>query len=143
MKRIAALLVLLIPLGLAGSVRAQGEVVATDGGTGLGDSARGFAEAAAAAPTPSLTTAVQAAAACLPSPVTGDCRAQIWRVFFNLTSMTCEEFIWGGCEGGANNWATVEECTAVCSPGGCSLYHALCVGEVGLGDHWEGGTEAD
>merc|ERR1711997_1369724 len=49
----------------------------------------------------------------LPSAV-GDCRAAIPRWYYNEESKECEEFIWGGCDGNANNFATKAKCELRC-----------------------------
>uniref|UniRef100_A0A672H640 BPTI/Kunitz inhibitor domain-containing protein n=1 Tax=Salarias fasciatus TaxID=181472 RepID=A0A672H640_SALFA len=50
----------------------------------------------------------------LPARV-GPCRAAFPRFFYNVTSQTCDSFIFGGCENNTNNFQTVEECLAECS----------------------------
>jgi hypothetical protein len=62
--------------------------------------------------------------ACLPGEVatcelpaeTGHCRAAIPRWYHNSTTGECESFIYGGCGGNENNFATQEECEAACPP---------------------------
>ena len=49
----------------------------------------------------------------LPSAV-GDCRAAIPRWYFNDESKECEEFVWGGCDGNANNFASKSKCEIRC-----------------------------
>ena len=43
------------------------------------------------------------------------CRGLLLRYFFNGTSQRCEQFQYGGCDGNANNFQSVEECRARCS----------------------------
>ncbi|KAK8392409.1 hypothetical protein O3P69_014644 [Scylla paramamosain] len=51
----------------------------------------------------------------------GMCRASFKRYFYNTSSQTCEEFIFGGCLGNDNNFGTLEECHQECqSPDICS-----------------------
>lgn len=50
----------------------------------------------------------------LPSEA-GPCKAAFSRWFYNSASEACEEFIYGGCEGNANNFVTLEQCLSVCS----------------------------
>lgn len=45
---------------------------------------------------------------------TGHCRAVFPRYFFNATAGTCQQFIYGGCEGNDNNFETAEECQEQC-----------------------------
>ncbi|XP_060068958.1 papilin-like isoform X3 [Ylistrum balloti] len=49
----------------------------------------------------------------LPS-VTGRCRAAHRRYFFNTATGSCEQFIYGGCNGNANRFRTREECVERC-----------------------------
>ena len=45
---------------------------------------------------------------------TGPCRAALQRYFFNKDSGKCEAFVFGGCSGNANNFASIEECAKKC-----------------------------
>ncbi|XP_039212471.1 BPTI/Kunitz domain-containing protein-like [Crotalus tigris] len=45
---------------------------------------------------------------------TGWCKASFPRFYFNAATGTCENFIYGGCRGNANNFATWVECRARC-----------------------------
>jgi hypothetical protein len=49
-----------------------------------------------------------------------NCRAFFRRYFFNATAGKCEEFIFGGCEGNANNFESMEECREDCEKPGMS-----------------------
>ncbi|KAL7990137.1 hypothetical protein Chor_010491 [Crotalus horridus] len=51
----------------------------------------------------------------LPSD-TGPCRAFMRRWFYDKHSGRCREFIYGGCQGNANNFEDVEECERRCGP---------------------------
>lgn len=54
---------------------------------------------------------------------TGPCRGYIRRYAFNLSSMRCEEFIYGGCYGNGNNFKDLQSCVDHCLPeksNGCS-----------------------
>ena len=44
----------------------------------------------------------------------GPCRGAKQRFFYNTESGACEAFLYGGCEGNANNFETAEECTSRC-----------------------------
>lgn len=46
----------------------------------------------------------------------GPCRALLWRYFFNMTSLQCEPFYYGGCHGNANRFTSLLSCTDYCSP---------------------------
>ena len=49
----------------------------------------------------------------LPADV-GPCDAAIPRWFHDFTTRQCSEFIWGGCEGNANNFESEAKCESVC-----------------------------
>ena len=46
----------------------------------------------------------------------GPCLAAFIRYFHNSLTGQCEDFIWGGCQPNANNFATLEDCEAACPP---------------------------
>lgn len=46
----------------------------------------------------------------------GPCRGLFSRYFFNMTSMQCEPFTYGGCQGNENNFRNPEECMEYCKP---------------------------
>ena len=46
--------------------------------------------------------------------VVGPCYASFSRWFFNKTSERCEQFIYGGCDGNANNFEGKKECRDYC-----------------------------
>ncbi|KAK8759647.1 hypothetical protein V5799_002722, partial [Amblyomma americanum] len=72
--------------------------------------------------------------ACLEPKNTGPCQAYFPRYYFNNATKTCEEFIYGGCRGNGNNFATLQECQSRCDsskdsaclelryPGSCKGY---------------------
>ncbi|XP_076464409.1 PI-stichotoxin-Hcr2n-like [Babylonia areolata] len=49
----------------------------------------------------------------LPSE-TGMCRGYFPRFFYNSADGECQKFIYGGCDGNANNFETLEACKAAC-----------------------------
>ncbi|XP_068725068.1 uncharacterized protein [Montipora capricornis] len=51
---------------------------------------------------------------CSLPPITGRCQASMKRFFFNATSRTCEEFIFGGCHGNENKFDSLEKCKDYC-----------------------------
>lgn len=57
---------------------------------------------------------VPAQAQCLLPTEVGPCRALIPRFTYNPATDTCESFFYGGCDGNANNFVTVEECQDAC-----------------------------
>ncbi|KAH7972791.1 hypothetical protein HPB52_017171 [Rhipicephalus sanguineus] len=44
----------------------------------------------------------------------GPCYAYLRRYYYNTTTDTCEKFIYGGCQGNANNFETLKECETRC-----------------------------
>ena len=49
----------------------------------------------------------------LPKKV-GVCKAALPRFYYNSTTKSCEQFIYGGCRGNGNNFKTKAECEALC-----------------------------
>ena len=47
--------------------------------------------------------------------VVGPCKAAFPRWFFNTKTRRCERFIYGGCQGNANNFNSLAECLNTCS----------------------------
>ena len=50
----------------------------------------------------------------------GPCAAFFHHYYYNKETGKCEEFIYGGCHGNANNFETIEECERKC---GGNRYH--------------------
>ncbi|KAM6959217.1 tissue factor pathway inhibitor 2 [Aplochiton taeniatus] len=46
----------------------------------------------------------------------GPCRASLPSFFFNMTSMQCEPFSYGGCQGNINRFIDFPSCKEYCSP---------------------------
>ncbi|GFR25044.1 papilin [Trichonephila clavata] len=51
--------------------------------------------------------------------------------YFDYDSETCKEFIYGGCQGNGNRYATKEECLRTCASSRCrcpenQIYTTLC-----------------
>ncbi|XP_034400941.1 tissue factor pathway inhibitor 2 isoform X2 [Cyclopterus lumpus] len=46
----------------------------------------------------------------------GPCRALFHRYFFNMTTMQCESFHYGGCQGNSNRFQDLATCKEYCSP---------------------------
>ena len=53
---------------------------------------------------------------CDMEPDPGPCKAAITKYYFDKETQTCEEFIWGGCEGTVP-FETLEECEQACGTG--------------------------
>ncbi|CAH8506906.1 unnamed protein product [Schistosoma intercalatum] len=51
---------------------------------------------------------------CLEPIESGPCRASIEMFAFNVDQWRCIKFIYGGCHGNSNQFASIEECEAVC-----------------------------
>ena len=51
---------------------------------------------------------------CVLDPDVGPCDAVVPRYYYNPQTLRCEEFIWGGCGGNDNNFATKAECKETC-----------------------------
>ena len=49
--------------------------------------------------------------------VVGRCKAAIKRFYFNAATKKCTQFTYGGCEGNANNFDTLEACQQRCGRG--------------------------
>ena len=58
----------------------------------------------------------------------GTCQESSSRYFFNVKTGVCEVFMYGGCEGNENNFATLEECNNLCNPNGTEI--ALTYGGI-------------
>ncbi|KAK3093856.1 hypothetical protein FSP39_021105 [Pinctada imbricata] len=62
---------------------------------------------------------------CQMPKATGQCRAYVLRAYYNTQDGECQLFYYGGCEGNANNFASVEACSAKC--GGMTINRASSV----------------
>ncbi|XP_013371486.1 PREDICTED: tissue factor pathway inhibitor 2 isoform X2 [Chinchilla lanigera] len=51
---------------------------------------------------------------CLLPPDPGPCQARVARYYYNRYKQTCRAFLFGGCGGNANNFATWEACDEAC-----------------------------
>jgi hypothetical protein len=51
---------------------------------------------------------------CAQPAVHGECTAAVLQWYFNVLSGHCEKFVWGGCDGNENRFATEEECRTAC-----------------------------
>ncbi|XP_049267159.1 actinia tenebrosa protease inhibitors, partial [Rhipicephalus sanguineus] len=54
---------------------------------------------------------------------TGPCFGYFPRYYYNTTTNTCEQFVYGGCRGNANNFETLHQCESKC--GNVSLTEEL------------------
>jgi len=61
--------------------------------------------------------------ACTAPAVTGTCEAYFERWYHDVTTGLCRPFVYGGCDGNANNYETFEQCQKAC-PGGAPNYDA-------------------
>eukprot|EP00051_Salpingoeca_urceolata_P017573 m.241086 g.241086 ORF g.241086 m.241086 type:complete len:2387 (+) comp18994_c0_seq2:73-7233(+) len=60
--------------------------------------------------------------------VVGPCDAAIPRWHYNAETDRCEEFVYGGCGGNENNFATLEACEQRCDTGACCFETAVNTG---------------
>ncbi|KAF6086995.1 tissue factor pathway inhibitor 2 [Phyllostomus discolor] len=51
---------------------------------------------------------------CLLPPEVGPCRALVPSFYYSRYTQTCRQFMYGGCEGNANNFETKEACEEAC-----------------------------
>lgn len=59
---------------------------------------------------------------CVLPPSTGPCRAAIPAFYYDQSSGTCRQFIYGGCGGNANKFRSVRDCLTMCAPSGQYVY---------------------
>ncbi|XP_040489848.1 kunitz-type protease inhibitor 2 isoform X3 [Ursus maritimus] len=52
---------------------------------------------------------------CQVPKIVGRCRASFPRWWYNVTDGSCQQFVYGGCEGNKNNYLTKEECLEKCA----------------------------
>uniref|UniRef100_A0A7N5JI28 Kunitz-type protease inhibitor 2 n=1 Tax=Ailuropoda melanoleuca TaxID=9646 RepID=A0A7N5JI28_AILME len=52
---------------------------------------------------------------CRVPKIVGRCRASFPRWWYNATDGSCQQFVYGGCEGNKNNYLTKEECLEKCA----------------------------
>ena len=52
---------------------------------------------------------------CYLPKVTGPCKAQLTRFYFDRKWNKCMEFSYSGCLGNGNNFETIEECNEACN----------------------------
>uniref|UniRef100_A0A6B0V1G4 Putative bpti/kunitz family of serine protease inhibitor n=1 Tax=Ixodes ricinus TaxID=34613 RepID=A0A6B0V1G4_IXORI len=45
---------------------------------------------------------------------TGPCKASLPMYYYDNNTLQCRQFIYGGCDGNANRFATIEECKKAC-----------------------------
>ncbi|XP_007445096.2 kunitz/BPTI-like toxin [Python bivittatus] len=71
----------------------------------------------------------------------GPCKAKMCRFFYNSTSNKCQQFIYGGCKGNANNFETHDQCHYTCveKPGVCPQppQDLITICPVLCGSDWE------
>ncbi|XP_014383204.1 kunitz-type serine protease inhibitor 161-like [Alligator sinensis] len=58
---------------------------------------------------------------CRLPPEQGHCARYLKRYYYNWVTRTCQQFIYGGCQGNANNFKTRRECENRCKVGGKGL----------------------
>lgn len=55
-------------------------------------------------------------ARCMEPPSVGPCKAAFPRWYYNKSKKKCQEFLYGGCDGNANNFNTKAACKDLCIP---------------------------
>lgn len=67
-------------------------------------------------PTPPKPTSplIRSREACSMEKVEGNCKGQRPRFFFNPDTKKCEGFVYTGCRGNLNNFASLEDCRELC-----------------------------
>ena len=65
-------------------------------------------------PVPNEQYFVEKPAYCNFSVETGPCPDSIPRYYYNSRKGSCEQFIYGGCEGNPNNFEELQECKSKC-----------------------------
>ncbi|XP_006878139.1 PREDICTED: kunitz-type protease inhibitor 2-like, partial [Chrysochloris asiatica] len=68
---------------------------------------------------------------CHVSKVVGRCRAAFPRWWYNITDGSCQQFVYGGCEGNNNNYVTKEMCMEKCAGVKENAVHVLLTNRSG------------
>ncbi|EFP00691.1 CRE-MLT-11 protein [Caenorhabditis remanei] len=76
---------------------------------------------------------------CLHPQDAGNCRGQFVRWFFDDKTKSCDVFTYTGCQGNGNNFASKEECMAIChkpepTPSATPDFSQVCVNDVDAGE---------
>ncbi|KAG6445181.1 hypothetical protein O3G_MSEX003791 [Manduca sexta] len=61
-----------------------------------------------------ITLCLSAGNICFLPLEVGVCRALFFRYGYDPAIKACKEFMYGGCQGNANNFKTLEECQEAC-----------------------------
>uniref|UniRef100_A0A914S2R4 BPTI/Kunitz inhibitor domain-containing protein n=1 Tax=Parascaris equorum TaxID=6256 RepID=A0A914S2R4_PAREQ len=62
---------------------------------------------------------------CAYYPDWGPCNQLRYMWFYNMTRGSCDQFLWGGCEGNTNRFSTFELCQVTCEVPGVGKYHVI------------------
>ena len=60
---------------------------------------------------------------CSLPPKIGHCRALFPRYFYNDTARSCQQFMYGGCDGNENNFKSLQQCQDECEKPGINQHH--------------------
>ena len=64
---------------------------------------------------------------CWQPPDSGPCRGQLERFYFDPSQEECQVFSYSGCAGNTNNFLSLQDCEATCSPGPPSQSESVCL----------------
>jgi len=113
------------PIGKGGMTSTGGSSSGAGGASGVG-AASGTAGSVVVGGRGGTAGAGGEPSTCFLAPDPGPCEASIPRYAFNPDTGLCHPFTYGGCDGNANNFETVERCYATCGGQG-EIESAACM----------------
>jgi hypothetical protein len=100
----------------SGGVRTTGGSMPTGGKPAIGGSLAAGGSLASGGSRATGGTSADGQSLCLMPADSGPCKAAILEYFFNVETGRCEPFTYGGCEGNANRFDTLDACQKRCTP---------------------------
>lgn len=104
-------------MGVCTPAQKQAKICTLDWNPVCGDDGRTYGNACMACASGEVSSWIRGACAgfenCSLDPDTGPCRGYFIKYYFNQTTGSCEEFVWGGCQG-AVPFDLLEECRQAC-----------------------------